>query len=172
MKLHLSVLCSLALPGCLKMSEPQPAAQSKEVPAVAAVVGPTPVPTSALSLTERMARESASRPTGTPTAEAILELIKKDGFTLKTLGQHLASPVGAIYCVGATLEEDVSLSICEYADEAAAKKGRELSASAFSAIKGREVFLNKKTTLALLQSPPGERASATARKLSKDFTRD
>ncbi|MEO6420254.1 MAG: hypothetical protein ABIP39_12635, partial [Polyangiaceae bacterium] len=61
-------------------------------------------------------------------------------------------------------------SVCEYADEAAAKAGRATSLKALAGVPNREIAVNKKTTLTVRQPPTKTPASeAAARKAAQIF---
>jgi hypothetical protein len=106
-----------------------------------------------LALADRLRNEAAGRPTETPKAEDVLAAIVNSGVPLQDEAQHLASPIGARFCVGAKSPQNLAMSACEYADVAAATAGRDASAKAFGAIEHRDIVVNKKTTLTILQSP-------------------
>ncbi len=104
-------------------------------------------------LAGKLAMEAQGRPTGTPKAEDALAAIAASGVPLQAQAQHMASTIGAHFCIGATSPEGLAMSACEYDDEAAAKAGRDLSAKAFGTIPHRDITVNKKTTLTILQNP-------------------
>jgi len=129
-------------------------AATPTVPAPSATPSASPSgATFGLALAGRLAREAASRPSDTPKAEDVLAAIAKSGVPLQEQAQHLASPIGALYCIGAKSPLELAMSACEYADETAAGAGRDSSVKAFAKIEHRDVVVNKKTTLTILQSP-------------------
>jgi hypothetical protein len=106
-----------------------------------------------LALADRLSHEAATRPTDTPKAEDVLAAVVKSGVALDDQAQHLASPIGARFCIGAKSPQNVAMSACEYADAAAAAAGRDMSLQSFAKIEHRDVIVNKKTTLTILQAP-------------------
>jgi hypothetical protein len=106
-----------------------------------------------LALAERLRLEAAARPADTPKAEDVLAAVVKSGVPLQEQSQHLASPIGARFCVGAKSSQNVAMSACEYADATAAAAGRDASAKAFGMVDHRDVVVNRKTTLTILQAP-------------------
>jgi len=129
----------------------------------------TPMAPEASTVGEKLALEASSRPAANPKAEVVLDALQKSGLHLKNQKQHAGAPVGAGYCVGAESDENVSLSICEYRDQNAARDGKEASERAFRAIANREVFLNRMTTLTLLQYPKNEASEAAAKRAVEAF---
>jgi hypothetical protein len=63
------------------------------------------------------------------------------------------------------------MSACEYADEAAAAAGKETSVKAFAKIEHRDVVVNKKTTLTILQAPYDAQSQAAHDKAVEAFKR-
>ncbi len=101
-------------------------------------------------------REAASRPTGTPRAEDVLAALAAAGIKVPATKQFLGATVGATYCFGGRAESGLGVSVCEYSDEDAAQKGRELSLTKFKDLPNRTILVNKKTTLTLaaIAAPP------------------
>ena len=119
----------------------------------AAATASAPAVPYGLALADRLKLEAAGRPTDTPAAEDVLAAVTKSGVPLEDQAQHLASPIGARFCIGAKSSQNVAMSACEYADGAAAVAGRDQSAKAFAKIEHRDIVVNKKTTLTILQAP-------------------
>jgi hypothetical protein len=134
----------------LESKTPPGTARSTVTPATVPTPPPAPY---GLALADRLTREAAQRPSDTPKAEDVLAAVAKSGVPLAEEAQHLASPVGASFCVGARSPQNVAMSACEYADDAAATAGRDMSRKAFANVLHRDVVLNKKTTLTILQAP-------------------
>jgi hypothetical protein len=101
----------------------------------------------------KLAQEAQGRPTGTPKAEDVLAAITAAGVPLESVAQHVATTIGAHFCIGATSKVGLRLSACEYDTEAGAAAGRDLSTKAFAPILHRDIALNKKTSLTILQQP-------------------
>jgi hypothetical protein len=161
---------AVAIGGCAK-SKPDSGAPEPSASSSSAVAIPSPsssssspsggvapsgsAPTYALALADRLTREATTRPAVAPKAEDVFAAIVKAGIPLDPPEQHLASPIGARYCLGATspAPQNLKMSACEYADDAAANAGRTMSLKAFASIPKRDVTVNHKTTLTILQSP-------------------
>jgi hypothetical protein len=118
-----------------------------------AAAASAPPPPYGLALADRLSREAAARPTDTPKAEDVLAAVAKSGVPLEDQEQHLASPIGASFCIGAKSSQNVAMSACEYANVAAAVAGRDMSQKAFEKVLHRDIVVNKKTTLTILQAP-------------------
>jgi hypothetical protein len=110
-------------------------------------------PGAAVLFGPKLAQEAQGRPTGTPKAEDVLAAISAAGVALTSEAQHVASTIGAHFCIGATSPLGLRVSACEYDTEAGAAAGRDLSAKAFAKIEHRDITLNKKTSLTILQQP-------------------
>jgi hypothetical protein len=74
-----------------------------------------------------------------------------------------------MFCLGAQAEQGVSMSVCEYANEAAARAGRDASSAAFKSIANREIFVNRSTTLSVLQSPRTSGSEALVKRAVEAF---
>ncbi len=122
------------------------------------------------SIGEMLAKELASRPTGTPRVEDAFAAFGAQG-VVAAPKQHLAAPVGARYCVSGTTAAGVAIGVCEYADAAAAAAGRETSTKAFGAVPNREIHVNKATTLTLLQSVPSDATRGEVAKILAAFAK-
>jgi hypothetical protein len=115
-------------------------------PAPAADAGAAPI-----DVIAQLEKEAATRPSGTPAAEAVLKALDDAGLHVDRQKQVVALTVRASYCLGAFLghgDDATGIVVCEYADEAAAAGGREL-ARARAGTARREVLVNRKTTLAV-----------------------
>jgi hypothetical protein len=124
--------------------------------ATASASAPPPASTSAAPAAlfgSKLAQEAQGRPTGTPKAEDVLAAITAAGVPLVGQAQHVATTIGAHFCIGATSPLGLRLSACEYDTEAGASAGRDVSTKAFGRIDHRDITLNKKTSLTILQQP-------------------
>jgi hypothetical protein len=154
-----------------------PVAGNASVATVAPSAAPASASPSALApaatgiLGVKLAAEARGRPTQTPKAEEVLAAVSATGVPLATPAQHLAQTIGAHFCIGATSPEGVAMSACEYDDDAAAKAGRDLSSKAFAAVQHRDITVNKKTTLTILQDPFDARSQAAHDKAVEAFRR-
>jgi hypothetical protein len=159
---ELSLLALLALfgalTGCARQKETSsnagaPALRTNTTTQSTTMATPAPPAPYGLALADRLSREATQRPTDTPKAEDVFAAVSKGGVPLAEEAQHLASPVGASFCVGARSPQNVAMSACEYADDAAAAAGRDMSRKAFATVLHRDIVVNKKTTLTILQAP-------------------
>jgi hypothetical protein len=139
---------------------PSPGGSSSASASASAPSATVPAAPFGLALEGRLSREAASRPTDTPKAEDIFAAIVKSGVPLDDQSQHLASPIGALYCLGGRSSQGLAMSACEYADEAKAASGKALSVKSFAQLQHRDVTINKKTTLTILQSPYDAKSQA------------
>ena len=125
----------------------------------------------AMGLGETLRAEVRSRPTGTPTVEAVHQALLAGGLTLSAPRQALGLTVGASYCSLAGDAAGIGIAICEYADEARALQGRQLSLERFKAIEHREILVNKKTTLTIRNSAGTDEAKGRVEKMREIFSR-
>lgn len=161
--------------GC---SKPAPQAEVADAapPVIASAVAST-VPSArpvqpVFSLGDKLEVEKHDRPTATPKAEDVYAAFEKSGFVLTEKQQHVASVFGAKFCLGAKSDPEMAYSVCEYADEAAAKAGRESSIKALAVVPNREISVNKKTTLTVRQPATKTSASeAAAKKAAQVFAK-
>jgi hypothetical protein len=168
----ISSLIVLTGTGCTRREPPQapapPAADSAPVKAEGPSGEAERVDMRGPSIGDQLQAESAQRPREGARAEDLLEALRAVGLESLQARQHLGSPVGARYCLGVTLPDEVAFSVCEYADEAAAKAGQEFSAKAFAAVPHRLVQARKHLTLSLL-APPTPQAQSAAKKIRDAF---
>jgi hypothetical protein len=111
-----------------------------------------------LPLMERLAREAAARPEGTPRTEQVLQALQGAGLVLGEQRQYLGATTGARYCYAARTLRGVQLSVCEFGDAASATTGRARVLGERPP-PGRTVLLNRTTTL-LVQPPAGSPGAA------------
>ena len=123
------------------------------------------------NLAERLQREAANRPAGTPKVEEVHEALRAAGIDLKPLRQTLALTVEASYCTISGSPSGLGVAICEYADEAAAERGRALSLDRLKAVPNREIFVNRKTTLTLRNTPNDDVVRAEIKKAHEVFSK-
>src|SRR5262249_31328215 len=124
-----------------------------------------------MGIPERFEIEKSSRPAGIhPNAEEVFAALKKAGLQIIEEKQHLASPLGARYCVGAkTVEGEQTilwLSVCEYVTPDLAKSAGAYSEETLSfSIKNRKVYANRNTALVVKleqDKPENQQASSKA----------
>ncbi|MDQ3266242.1 MAG: hypothetical protein M3Y59_21775 [Myxococcota bacterium] len=116
----------------------------------------------------RLARESAARPEGTPSAEDVLKELRKAGVELEEAQQQLGSPMGARYCASSR-SRDLRLTVCEYDSEANARAGTSQGPTPAPGAE-RRVLRNKKTLLWVLQPQPTEESKTQAGRATTAFS--
>jgi hypothetical protein len=114
------------------------------------------------SLAQKLQEEAAARPAGALRAEAVLDALGAAGIPITKRQQYLAMVVGAAYCLGGNSPAGTPVSVCEYASEEAAKKGRELSLSRFRVVP-KEIWIRRSTTLTVATQPGAAAAEERAR---------
>jgi hypothetical protein len=169
----------LALPACVKNppagaeadagSVAIPAASSAPATASAAAASAAPPPPGSapagLTLADRLAQESQSRPPSHPNADDILAAFAKAGGVVTTKRQGLGATYKAKFCEGGTTEDGlVTISICEYADGDSAKGGLQALQEIYPA-KAAIHVLHKNTVLTTLRLKDGPPAQALEGKL-------
>jgi len=127
-------------------------------------------PSAYMSIPERFQAESLNRPKGVIRAEEATAAFRKAGLKVEGEAQHLASTYKAHYCVGAKVKGDeITFSVCEYADAAAATEGAKMNDAAFAAIKNRKTYRNGGTTLTVLEVAKTPENDALVKKLVDAF---
>lgn len=163
----LSILVSFLCFGCRDRTAATDASlPDAEAPAV---VRTSTVP--APSLVQRLEQEAARRPAGTPKVEEVHAALRAAGIDLKPLRQTLALTVEASYCVISGSPSGLGVAICEYVDEKAAERGKALSLERLQAVPNREIFVNRKTTLTLRNTPNDETVRAEIKKAQEVFSK-
>lgn len=118
----------------------------------------------------RLAREAHDRPTVSPTSDEVLDALGKLGAVVSKREQSLGETYKANYCLGGYTEDGAfSLSVCEYADAAAATAGRSLSKKILAKIPTRDVWDHKADTLAIVQLKADDATTALKKKLVAAF---
>jgi len=150
------IVCLLLAASC-KPNAPAPATNRTPpapAPAAAAAATPSAQPTMERegnqAMTDELAREAGQRPTDTPTAEAVLDALEKNGIRIERRRQVPGRPVEASYCVTGLLAGGASASVCEYPDAEAAARGKQVSMDKLKMMPKHEIFVNKKTTLSVM----------------------
>jgi hypothetical protein len=119
---------------------------------------------------EVLAEEAKTRPHLAPSAEEVLAVLGHDGVKVAESKQVLARIVGARYCLAGTTAAGLAVSVCEYADAAAASAGRARSLEAFKMIHNRDIYLRGPITLTLVRpspaGPPVDESRRAARTLA------
>ncbi len=138
-----------ALPACHREPSKKPDVAVDAAMSDAASVTPVD-PQVQRGIVEELARQTADRPTDTPRVEDVLASIEKAGLTIERTQQVLGTVIHAHYCKVAITKVGLSLSICEFDTEAAAKAGKLESETKLKAMPRRTLYLNKKTMLTLI----------------------
>jgi hypothetical protein len=149
----------------------------KDDPPPATAAGPSPLqaPGKGLSVAAvaKLEEEARSRPPTTLKAESVLDALERAGFRLVRRNQYVGAVVGASFCMGGSTASGFGISVCEYADVAAAERGRTNSLQRYRS-PPREIYLNKKTTLTVIKptrSPSEQDADASVRKIGEIFSK-
>jgi hypothetical protein len=108
-----------------------------------------------------MNEERTSRPTGTPTAEAVFAAAAQAGVPTSDAAQVLARLLGASYCENARTARGVVLSVCEFKDLDTLSRGRAYSQRTFAKpLPNRTLLANRKTLLTI--NPPDQSPAVQA----------
>jgi hypothetical protein len=135
----------------------------------AAMPGATVAAVAGEPFPERFVGEASGRPAGThPTVEAVYAALEAAGLTITGKRQHLASPLGARYCVGAqavsaSKETLLQMSVCECASREVAQAARDFTTT--TNIPLRTAYANGPTLLILREeksAPEVDRLVTTA----------
>jgi hypothetical protein len=191
MNLHLlrvsAAIVALAAPAC-KSSKPSPdsaaadgaaaasAAPSGSIQSPLAIPGATVVAVGGEPFTERFAGEANGRPPGVkPNVEDVYAALNANGLTISGQRQHLASPLGARYCVGAQAVSDkketlLEMSVCECATPEVAQVAKSFSDKTTN-IPLRTVYVNKQTMLVLRETKSTPEIDALVTKASGVFAK-
>lgn len=160
-----------ALPSCNKASASARPTPTSPRPTV--TLPSTPPSAAAVAAKDDIAglfhAEARQRPTGTVHVEDALVAFESAGVETTDVRQHLAKPFGADYCAGAEAGHGVVLSLCEYADPAAASAGRAASAKGLATIPHREIVQNGATTLTLRERSRTPESQAVVERLKRAF---
>jgi hypothetical protein len=126
-----------------------------------------------LPITDRLGIERSNRAdTTNPKAEAVFTAFGATGVALNQPVQHMAATYDARFCVGTkTTDGGLAISVCEYANEADATKGRALSQKILEAVKNRKVWRDKTTTLAIIEILPNPANDAAEKTLVDAFNK-
>ena len=83
--------------------------------------------------------------------------------------QALGAIVGAAYCLSADTEKMVGLLVCEYADEAAAQKGGQLTTQLYNLAMPLDVIVRGKTAVAITSLARSEDTNAETKEIADAF---
>jgi hypothetical protein len=156
--------------GCSKKQSPDSSAvdaapnppESSAAPAASFVPG--------TGLANLLLNESHTRPANTPKAEDVYAALGKAGMKIVDQKQHAATPFGAKFCLGAEVENQLSLSVCEFDSAAAAEGGRAMSLKAFKTVLNRELLINKATMLTVREYSKTPEIDAVSKRVQQLFT--
>jgi hypothetical protein len=181
-------IAALAAPAC-KSSKPSTdsagsaaatgsasAAPSGSSDSPLAIPGATVVAVGGEPFAERFAGEAKGRPPGIkPTVEDVYAALGANGFTIANQRQHLASPLGARYCVGAQAVSDkketlLEISVCECATPDVAQVAKTFS-DKNTAIPLRTTYVNKQTLLVVRESKGAPEIDALVPKAAAVFAK-
>ena len=129
-----------------------------------------------MSIPQRFSAEQNGRPPGlTPSADDVYAGLEKAGNTVVDRKQHLASPFGARYClgaraVGANDAPMLQMSVCELISPEAARIGRDYSAEGMK-LPMRTVYVNKQTTLTLREEKQDAAIDALVEKAAAAYAK-
>jgi hypothetical protein len=151
-------------PEALPASSPTPPAPAQSASASAPPQASAPAAVAA-TLAERLLNEARNRPPIHPNADEVLVAFAKAGGSVGAKRQGLAVTYKASFCEGGTTSDGtVTLGICEYADDNAAKAGLAALQAIYPAKQARHV-LHKDTVLTTLRLQDGPAPQALESKL-------
>ena len=161
------LLLGLAV-GCRQAAiEPAAPAASRAAP-VAALPAPDPK-LARLPLSDRLALEADARPAQALRMDELAARLSERGVVFAKKRQVLASTIGAAYCELGATAEGLGVSLCEFADHAAAVLGEARSHQTFDAlIPGRTLRARENSLLTLTQAE-GETAQRQAKRVEEAF---
>ena len=110
----------------------------------------------------QLAEEAASRPAGARRVEDVLAAIGRAGVALEAQRQYVARTVAASYCAGSQTAAGLAVSVCEYADEAAARNGKAIMERRFP-MPHREIVVRGRNTVTVVAVPGTEADHARVR---------
>jgi hypothetical protein len=148
MRIELCAVLLLGLAACHGDGASAPPAQKKTLEPIGGPASP-PAPAANSPIVAELEREASNRPTGTPSVESVMGAIESAGIKLEPKKQVFGTMNKAHYCVLTKTPANLSMSICEYDDEAQAKAGMKLSQSQSKTFPNRVFEINAKTLLTL-----------------------
>ncbi|MFO0678420.1 MAG: hypothetical protein U0169_17920 [Polyangiaceae bacterium] len=173
------VLLAVSSSACSRKSEePSPAAagtaSSAKPGTTAPVASARPTATGPIepvfSIPDKLRVEASHRSDAGVPSEKVFAAFEAAGLAITERAQHVGAVFGASYCVGATVDGDVKISVCEFATPAEATDSRDKSAKLLASIPNREVFAHKAGTLTVRQpAPKTPKSEATAKKLKATY---
>ncbi len=183
-------LSFVAAPGCKSSPAVDPAEAGASAPAPSAsasaasstprsplaIPGATVVAVGGEPFPERFAGEAAGRPPGIkPRVEDVYAALSAGGLGIAGQKQHLASPLGARYCVGAQALSDaketlLQISVCECSTPEVAQLARDFTTKTAN-IPLRTVYVNKQTMLVLREEKSTPEIDALVTKASDLFAK-
>ena len=172
------VLTALLFAACSKKpdtsSTPGPASATAASSAPAASAAPASPAAAgsgvAFTLGERLRTEAQNRPPLHPNADDVLDAFEKAGGGVAAKKQGLAATYKASFCEGGTTSDGaLTMSVCEYPNDDAAKAGLAALQAIYPASQARHV-LHKDTVLTTLRLKDGPATQALEGKLVAAYT--
>lgn len=153
--IYISAFAVIAISAC--SDAPPIGAKTAQVvqPSPEQELAPLPAPDPKLArvpLGERLSMEAEARPALAVRPEQLDEALRARGVTIARKRQVLASTLGAAYCELAVSNEGLAVSLCEYADAAAAELGGKHSHRMFDRLMpGRSLATRDNVLLTVTQ---------------------
>lgn len=162
--------CLLSLTLLSGCADAKAARRQKPPSLPAPAVSAPPLERDPLPLAERLAREGSEHPEARQAVERTLRELERAGVQLVRTRQALARPLAARYCATALTATGLGLSLCAFADGAAAERGRARSRQSFDAlIPGRSLLVRASSLLTVTQ-PASEAARGEAAQIIARFS--
>ncbi len=124
-----------------------------------------------LPLAERLAREASEHPEARQEVERTLKDLEHAGIEVVRTRQALARPLAARYCATALTATGLGLSLCAFADGAAAELGRTRSHQSFDALIPGRTLLVRSSSLLTVTQPASDAARDEAERIRSRFSR-
>lgn len=152
----LALAVALAAPACNEA--PAPAAPTATPTTRPAVKTATSVAGLVEAMQSRMKLEAASRPTGTPTVEAVMKALADGGVKVHGGTQSLAALTEADYCWHSrAVDGSFAFSVCEYPSAEAVQKSQNISLTKFPEMGQRTFVVQGHTMMTIkVHKPEGE----------------
>lgn len=122
-------------------------------------------------LAQQLSVETAARKPDALKAETVIEALNKAQVPVGGVKQFMGRTVLALYCSGGATNHSTSVTVCEYADEAAAKAGLAHSEKQFGAIPMRVLKQNKASVLTLVRATDTPETKAEVDKAVEVFSK-
>lgn len=162
------LFCLALLSGCTDAK----GARTEKAPARPAVAAAAPplLERDPLPLAERLAREASEHPEARQQVARALNELERAGIQLQRTRQALARPLAARYCATALTAAGLGLSLCAFADSAAAQRGRARSHQSFDALIPGRTLLVRASSLLTVTQPASDAARNEADRIRRRFS--